>query len=145
MLSSFLYCTIKNLQLSLSPDTYTFPSQENGRGYVTQIATQLFGDNRNILQTTDESKFIAMGLSKERGDYIVQEINGQTVYITNPDKSVQFTPNGASEGYLDDMKIYIDESMVAQYGIDHMFTNGIMNSVNEALTNQQDQQGNPTI
>jgi len=121
------------------------PSKLNDGGYVSQIATQVFGDNRNILQTTVEEKFTDLGLSKERGDYIVTTINGQTTYITNPDKTVRITKNGEKEGYLDSMKIYISEEDAKKMKIDHLFTNGIMNSFPEALANQKEQQGSPSV
>jgi filamentous hemagglutinin len=121
------------------------PSQANGGGYVTQIATQLFGDNRNILQTTDESKLIALGLDKSKGDYVQTTINGQTAYVTNPNKTVRITQDAKPDGNLDDMKLYISEADAKEMGIDHLFTNGIMNTIAEALANQQEQQGNPEI
>lgn len=121
------------------------PSQANNGGYVTQIATQLFGDNRNILQTTDENKFIALGLDKAKNDYSKQTINGETVYVTNPDKAVRLTLNGQKDGHLDNMKLYIDATKATELGLDKLFTNGIMNGVGEALANQREQQGNPSI
>ena len=43
------------------------PTVENQGGYITQIATQLSGDNRNVIGTFDETKLIALGLDKNKG------------------------------------------------------------------------------
>jgi len=122
------------------------PSQRNGGGYVTQIAIQLFGDNRSILQSKDEAKFIALGLSKENKDYSeIKNSDGTISYVTNPNKTVRLTKNAEKDGNFDDMKLYIDETKAIALGLDKLFTNGIMNSVAEALQNQREQQGNPSI
>lgn len=121
------------------------PTVENQGGYITQIATQLSGDNRNVIGTFDETKLIALGLDKNKGDYSLQEINGKEVYVTNPNKTIRLTKDGATDGNLDNMKIYIDEEKATQMGLNNMFTNGIMNTSLEAMTNKIEQQGNPNI
>jgi filamentous hemagglutinin len=121
------------------------PTVKNDGGYITQIATQAFGDNRNILKTTDESKFIALGLDKNKGDYFKTTIDGQTVYLTNPNKAVRIDENINPNDPLSDYKIHLTSQNIKDAGIDTIFTNGLNNLVSESATNQQQQQGNPTI
>ncbi|WP_373005284.1 hypothetical protein [Sulfurimonas sp.] len=121
------------------------PTVKNDGGYINQIATQLFGDNRNILKTTEESKFIALGLNKDNGDYIQTTIDGKTVYLTNPNKAVRIDENINPNDPLSDYKIQLTSQNIKDAGIDTIFTNGLNNLASEAATNQQQQQGNPTI
>jgi filamentous hemagglutinin len=121
------------------------PTVKNDGGYISQIATQVFGDNRDILKTTDESKFIALGLNKDNGDYMQTTIDGETVYLTNPNKTVRIDENINPNDPLKEYKIHLTSQNIKDAGIDTIFTNGLNNLANEALTNQQQQQGNPTI
>ncbi|MFA5461978.1 MAG: hemagglutinin repeat-containing protein, partial [Sulfurimonas sp.] len=121
------------------------PTVKNDGGYISQIATQVFGDNRDILKTTDESKFIALGLNKDNGDYIQTTIDGETVYLTNPNKTVRIDENINPNDPLKEYKIHLTSQNIQDAGINTIFTNGLNNLANEALTNQQQQQGNPTI
>ncbi|MDY0251472.1 MAG: hemagglutinin repeat-containing protein, partial [Pseudomonas sp.] len=55
------------------------PSIDNQGGYITQIATQLFGDNRGIIETATMQELLDMGVDQKD---IVQIEDGK--YITNP-------------------------------------------------------------
>ena len=145
------------------------PTAQNDGGYVTQIATQLFGDNRAGIVTHDKSKLDALGLrERQPGDKAkdwdyekvtfvktkdgikpiseVKDTTGLeviTTYRTNPDKKLVIedgkdrSGNSALEGY----KIRVKAEDIKKMGIDHVFTNGMFNSHDTAVWNQQTQQG----
>lgn len=121
------------------------PTVENQGGYITQIATQLSGDNRNVLATFNEEKFITLGLIKDV-DYFVGILDGKEVYVTDTNKTIKLVDDvNVKEGSLDEMKIYVDQDLATLLGVNNMFTNGIMNTSLEALVNKIEQQGNPNI
>ncbi len=131
------------------------PSIANDGGYITQLAVNLFGDNRGIVVLRDKSVFEALHLrERQEGDKPnewdyekVTRSNGSVVYRTNPDKKVvlgnrpEITEDDLSK--TETYKIYFPEEVVKAAGLNHMFTNGMNNSVNEALANQQEQEGFP--
>ena len=145
------------------------PSAENDGGYVTQIATQLFGDNRAGIVVEDKSKMEALGLEERQPedgptdwDYeqitMVKTTDGikplsevdnpegleqVTRYRTNPDKHLVIgDPTDASgNANVEDYKIRISEDDIKDSGIDHLFTNGMFNNHDTAVFNQQSQQG----
>jgi len=137
------------------------PSRENGGGYITQIATQLFGDNRTGIIVKDKTTLLKAGVKEEdiqevtlvktqdgvkeftekiKEDEILDRV---TVYRTDPNKTVVIgdadikTGNPALESY----KIRLSEEDVKNSGISHLFTNGMFNSTQTAVYNQQTQQG----
>jgi len=146
-------------------------SASNDGGYVTQLATQLFGDNRTGIVVKDRKTIKDLGLTKERkdGDSATawdyervtliktddgvrriksgEDVNGAnviTVYRTNPDKKVviddgskRYSDSSLDRGY----KIFIDEDKIKNSSINHVFTNGMFNSHDTAVYNQQTQQG----
>jgi filamentous hemagglutinin len=136
------------------------PSADKDGGYVVQIATQLFGDNRTGLVVKDRETLIKAGVKEvdieevilvktEDGVKPLSEVKNPeglvviTVYRTNPNKTVVIgDPNDLSgnpdlEGY----KIRLSEEDIKNSGIDHLFTNGMFNSHDTAVYNQQTQQG----
>jgi len=120
------------------------PTKENEGGYITQIATQLFGDNRNIIVVKDRQVLLDVNIKDE--DILSRETKdakGNTirVYYTNPDKAVRI---GEETGYRDDIKIHLTKAQAEALGIQHVYTNGMNNTVSEAIDNQQQQQGSPS-
>lgn len=120
------------------------PTKENEGGYITQIATQLFGDNRNVIVVKDRQALVDVKVA-DKDIYSIQTIdaNGNivTVYYTNPDKAVRI---GEEKGYRDDIKIHLTEAQAKTLGIQHVFTNGMNNTLAESIDNQQQQQGSPS-
>jgi filamentous hemagglutinin len=137
------------------------PSQLNDGGYVTQIATQLFGDNRQGIIVKDKSTLLKAGVTEKdiQAVTLVKTKDGVkkaedlkpndvaldkvTVYRTNPDKKVVIGNPKDKTGNpaLEDYKIRISEEDVKNSGINHLFTNGMFNSTETATYNQQTQQG----
>jgi len=66
-----------------------------------------------------------------------------TVYRTNPDKKVVIgdPKNKTGNPALENYKIRISEEDIKNSGINHLFTNGMFNSIETATYNQQTQQG----
>lgn len=144
--------------------TYTLgaiPNAQNGGGYVTQIATQLFGDNRTGIVVEDKETLLKAGVSKEdiyeviliRTEKGVKKaedfkdtdtvLDTVTVYRTDPNKTVIIgDPNNKTgDPSLENYKIRLSAEDVKSSGIDHLFTNGMFNSIDTATYNQQTQQG----
>lgn len=125
------------------------PSVGNEGGYITQIATQLTGDNRNQIIVKDESKLQALGLIKrdpnnldanwDYEQYITEK--GEIIYRTNPNKAVRIDEDSSNHA-IDAYKINITSADIERLGLHHVFTNGMANSNDEAINNQQSQQGN---
>ncbi|MBU4025220.1 hypothetical protein KJ988_03785, partial [bacterium] len=137
------------------------PNAENDGGYVSQIATQLFGDNRQGIIVKDKSTLLEAGVTEKDiqevtlvktkdGVKKVEDLKPDDValdrvivYRTNPDKSVVIgnpedkTGNPNLEAY----KIRLSAEDIKNSGIDHLFTNGMFNSSETAAYNQQTQQG----
>lgn len=55
----------KALNATTDYGTGIIPTVGNAGGYVTQIATQLFGDNRGIIKTANKQDLLNMGISPE--------------------------------------------------------------------------------
>ena len=131
------------------------PSVANDGGYITQLAVNLFGDNRGIVVLRDKSVFEALHLRERKegekpSEWDYEKVigsDGSVVYRTNPDKKVvlgnrpEIIENKPSK--IEAYKIYFPEEAVKAVGLNHMFTNGMNNSVDEALANQQEQEGLP--
>jgi filamentous hemagglutinin len=140
------------------------PSIDNQGGYITQIATQLFGDNRKGIAAEDIETLLKAGVSKDdiQMQTLVKTNNGikkaqdlkdtdivldsMTLYITDPNKTVIISQNQQAiekEQGLSDynhMKIYLTKDDIERSGIGHIFTSGMLNSFDVALYNQQTQQ-----
>lgn len=144
--------------------TYTLgviPNAENGGGYVTQIATQLFGDNRTGIIVENKETLLKAGVSKddiqeviliktEKGVKKAEDfkdtdtvLDTVTLYRTDPNKTVIIgDPNDKTgDPSLEDYKIRLSAENVKNSGINHLFTNGMFNSIDMATYNQQTQQG----
>lgn len=137
------------------------PSQGNGGGYITQIATQLFGDNRTGIIVENKETLLKAGVSKddiqeviliktEKGVKKAEDfkdtdtvLDTVTVYRTDPNKTVIIgDPNDKTgDPSLENYKIRLSAEDVKNSGIDHLFTNGMFNSIETATYNQQTQQG----
>lgn len=138
------------------------PSQGNGGGYVTQIATQLFGDNRTGIIVENKEILLKAGVSKddiqeviliktEKGVKKAEDfkdtdtvLDTMTVYRTDPNKMVIIgdPTDKTGDPTLENYKIRLSAEDVKNSGIDHLFTNGMFNSIETATYNQQTQQGN---
>ncbi len=120
------------------------PSQGNGGGYVTQIATQLFGDNRNMIILKDKQQLLDMGILEADIREVVQtnKITGEEihVYTTNPNKAVRIDEQPIDGDSLGDYKIHVSSEAIKAANLDHLFTNGMFNAVDVAIYNQQTQQ-----
>ncbi|WP_373005278.1 hypothetical protein, partial [Sulfurimonas sp.] len=134
------------------------PSQENGGGYITQIATQLFGDNRNVLVVKDRQTLVEAGIGLEdiqkitlvktkSGIKKISEVEDATglervvVWTTNPNKAVRIDEQPIANDSLKDYKIHVSSNDIKNAGLDHIFTNGMFNNSDTAIYNQQTQQG----
>lgn len=121
------------------------PSQGNGGGYVTQIATQLTGDNRNMIILKDKQQLLAMGIPETDIREVIQtnKITGEEihVYTTNPNKAVRIDEQQIESDPLGDYKIHVSSEAIKEAKLDHLFTNGMFNPVDVAIYNQQTQQG----
>lgn len=121
------------------------PSKGNGGGYITQIATQLTGDNRNMIILKDKQQLLAMGIPETDIKEVIQtnKITGEEihVYTTNPNKAVRIDEQPIDGDPLRDYKIHISSEAIKAANLDHLFTNGMFNPVDVAIYNQQTQQG----
>ena len=137
------------------------PTQANGGGYITQIATQLFGDNRTGIIVENKETLLKAGVSKddiqeviliktEKGVKKAEDfkdtdtvLDTVTLYRTDPNKTIIIgNPNEKTgDPSLEDYKIRLSAEDVKNSGIDHLFTNGMFNSIDTAAYNQQTQQG----
>ena len=125
------------------------PSVGNEGGYITQIATQLTGDNRNQIIVKDKSKLEVLNLTErdpknpdanwDYEQYTTEK--GEVAYRTNPNKTVRIDEDSSNLA-MDDYKIKITSEDIESLGLHHVFTNGMANSNDEAINNQQSQQGN---
>ena len=130
-------------------DTVAFtgllPSQGNSGGYVTQIATQLSGDNRNMIILKDKQQLLAMGIPEADIQEVIQtnKITGEEihVYTTNPNKAVRIDEQPIDGDPLGNYKIHVSSEAIKAANLDHLFTNGMFNPVDVAIYNQQTQQG----
>ncbi|MDD3597212.1 hemagglutinin repeat-containing protein [Sulfuricurvum sp.] len=137
------------------------PSQGNAGGYVTQIATQLFGDNRTGIIVESKETLLKAGVSKddiqeviliktEKGVKKAEDfkdtdtvLDTVTVYRTDPNKTVIIgdLTDKTGDPSLENYKIRLSAEDVKNSGITHLFTNGMFNSIDTAAYNQQTQQG----
>jgi len=141
------------------------PTVGNAGGYVTQIATQLFGDNRTGIVVENKDVLLKAGILEgdiktetlvktKDGIKKVQDVKDTdvvldtvTVYRTDPDKTIIISENQQAiekeQGLSDynNMKIYLTKDDVEKSGINHLFTNGMFNPFDTATYNQQTQQG----
>ncbi len=148
------------------------PSVENSGGYVSQLAIQLFGDNRAGLTLKTKEDMQMLGLTKERkpGDTVSdweyekvtlaktedgikpldevenpEDIKGTiTAYRTNPDKQLVIEDGKADRSgnpELEAYKIRVSADAIRKIDVGHLFTNGMFNTPDTALYNQQTQQG----
>lgn len=137
------------------------PNVENAGGYITQIATQLFGDNRQSIVVNDKAALLKAGVQekdiqevillktkdgvKELNDLKADEIvlDSATVFRTDPNKTVIIGDPSEKTGNpnLEAYKIRLSEEDIKNSGIKHIFTNGMFNSIETAIYNQQTQQG----
>lgn len=130
-------------------DTVAFagvlPSQGNGGGYITQIATQLTGDNRNMIILKDKQQLLVMGIPETDIQEVIQtnKITGEEihVYTTNPSKAVRIDEQPIDSDPLGDYKIHVSSEAIKAANLDHLFINGMFNPVDVAIYNQQTQQG----
>ncbi|RWS48202.1 hypothetical protein CKA56_15435 [Arcobacter venerupis] len=120
------------------------PTVGNAGGYVTQIATQLFGDNRGIIKTANKQDLLNMGINPE--DIYP---TGDGKYVTDPNKTVVILKDEEAikkEQKLSDFndsKIYLTQEQTSK--ITHMFTNGIMNDTKDSFENSKEQTGNASV
>jgi len=135
---------------------YTYgviPTTQNDGGYITQIATQVFGDNRNIIKADTPKVFKKWGLKQKdknhpNSDWDYEQyitVEGKVQYRTNPSKAVRIDEIYNADDPLSSYKIYLSSKDIKEAKINHMFTNGLNNTADEAMTNQEEQQGQPTI
>lgn len=141
------------------------PTVGNASGYVTQIATQLFGDNRTGIVVENKDVLLKAGILEGdiKTETLVKTKDGikkaqdvkdtdvvldtVTVYRTDPDKTIIISENkqaiekeqGLSN--YNNMKIYLTKDDIEKSGIKHLFTNGMFNPFDTATYNQQTQQG----
>lgn len=141
------------------------PTVGNAGGYVTQIATQLFGDNRTGIVVENKDVLLKAGILEGdiKTETLVKTKDGikkaqdvkdtdvvldtVTVYRTDPDKTIIISENkqaiekeqGLSN--YNNMKIYLTKDDIEKSGIKHLFTNGMFNPFDTATYNQQTQQG----
>lgn len=141
------------------------PTVGNAGGYVTQIATQLFGDNRTGIVVENKDVLFKAGILEGdiKTETLVKTKDGikkaqdvkdtdvvldtVTVYRTDPDKTIIISENkqaiekeqGLSN--YNNMKIYLTKDDIEKSGIKHLFTNGMFNPFDTATYNQQTQQG----
>lgn len=159
----------KTIGKALDYDPYGIgivPSVANGGGYITQIATQLFGDNRTGVVVENKDVLIKAGVSEDDIEEVTlvktkdgikraedvkstdKILDTVTVYRTDPNKTIIISENQASidkEKSLSDYnssKIYLTQDDVKNSGITHLFTNGMFNPFDTAIYNQQTQQSN---
>lgn len=138
------------------------PTQANSGGYITQIATQLFGDNRTGIIVENKETLLKAGVSEndiqkvalvktKEGIKKAEDLKETdtfldtlTVYRTDPNKTVIIgDPNDKTgDPALEKYKIRLSAENVKNSGINHLFTNGMFNPINTAAYNQQTQQGN---
>ncbi len=152
--------SVLNTVLDWVSFTNIIPTKENDGGYITQIAAQLSGDNRTGISVTDAQVLENLGLSsrydsegKERNNWdyeTYQRADGVTAYRTNPDRTIRIVENNEEVVFnpdqsIEDMRIYVSADAVTEAGLNHIFTNGLNNTVDEALANQQQQQALPDI
>ncbi|ABV67203.1 hypothetical protein Abu_0943 [Aliarcobacter butzleri RM4018] len=120
------------------------PTVGNAGGYVTQIATQFFGDNRGIIKTANKQDLLNMGINPED---IYPTEDGK--YVTDPNKTVVILKDEEAikkEQKLSDFndsKIYLTQEQASK--ITHMFTNGIMNDTKDSFENSKEQTGNTSV
>ncbi|MCT7617524.1 hemagglutinin repeat-containing protein [Aliarcobacter butzleri] len=140
------------------------PTVGNAGGYVTQIATQLFGDNRTGIVVKNKDVLLKAGILEGdiKTETLVKTKDGikkaqdvkdtdvvldtVTVYRTDPDKTIIISENkqaiekeqGLSN--YNNMKIYLTKDDIEKSGIKHLFTNGMFNPFDTATYNQQTQQ-----
>ncbi len=145
------------------------PSSKTEGGFVTQLAIQLFGDNRAGILTHDKRKFEVLGLKEKKpGDKVtdwdyekvtlvktkegikpiseVKDPSGLeviTLYRTNPNKKLVIEDGEDRSGNpaLERYKIRVKADEIKKLGINHLFTNGMFNNYDTAVWNQQTQQG----
>jgi filamentous hemagglutinin len=129
------------------------PSIKNDGGYVTQIAIQLFGDNREMIVANDTTQFEKWNLKAKdpknpNNDWDYESYTtpeGKTQYRTNPDKAVRIDEQINVNDPLNDYKIHLTSQDLKDAKINTIFTNGLNNTAEEAINNQQGQQANPSI
>ncbi len=150
ILENFIDVTLgKGLDILGDKSNGIVPSVGNEGGYITQIASQLTGDNRNQIIVKDESKLQALGLTERDSDNPSKDWDyeqyttdkGEVAYRTNPNKAVRIDED-SSNNDMDAYKIKITSEDIQKLGLHHVFTNGMANSNDEAINNQQSQQGN---
>jgi len=129
------------------------PTVSNDGGYITQIATQLFGDNREIIVAKDATQFEKWHLKAKdpkhpNKDWDYESFttaDGQIRYRTNPNKAVRIDEKADANAPLDAYKIHLTSQDIKDAKLNTIFTNGLNNKAAEAINNQQEQQANPSI
>jgi len=133
------------------------PNANNDGGYITQIATQLFGDNRTVIVVEERQTLLDAGVKDEdiRQVILVQTEDGVKrldevenaggleqiiVWTTDPDKDVRIDEDSSNTA-MDDHKINLTTEGIQNSDIGHLFTNGMFNDTDTAIYNQQTQQG----
>ena len=129
------------------------PTVKNDGGYITQIATQFFGDNRKIIVANDAAQFEKWHLkpkdlkhpNKEWDYESYTTPDGKIQYRTNPNKTVRIDEKENVNNPLNDYKIHLTSQDIKDAKLNTIFTNGLNNTADEAINNQQEQQANPSI
>ncbi|MDY0365999.1 MAG: hypothetical protein RBQ81_09090 [Arcobacteraceae bacterium] len=120
------------------------PSIDNQGGYITQIATQLFGDNRGIIETATMQELLDMGVDQKD---IVQIEDGK--YITNPYKTVivlkdeEAIKKEQSLSEFNHAKIYLTQEQASS--ITHISTNGILSDLHSTRTGTKEQTADASV